>query len=286
MKKRLVKQITVLGLAVVLSSGIAVTAFAEEAASASEETVENELKTIGDAENEEAISFTLTNASGSDIKGIALKKTDGEEFGENLLQKEDIFADGESRILYLDIKGDEKATTEEEKDEEGAEELPEFSLRLTYDDEQQQELHVFPLKESTEFELHRGDNNAWLTYKDEETGEKVSTEEDEKKLTPVEEAPAYQAPVVYVQPVQPAPAADAPAADAPAADAPAADAPAADAPATDAPAADAPATDAPAADAPAAVYETGRTEVPNCDDASHGYYEIQYSDGTTGYEEY
>ncbi len=275
MKKRLVKQIMVLGLAVVLSSGMAVTAFAEET-SVSEETVENELKTIGDAENEEAISLTLTNASGSDIKGIALKKADEEGFSENLLREEDIFADGESRILYLDIKGDEKATTEEEKDDEEAKEYPEFSLRLTYDDEQQQELHVFPLKESTEFELHRGDNNAWLTYKDEETGEEVSTEKDEKELTPVEDAPAYQAPVVYVQPVQPAPAADAPAADAPAADAPA----------TDAPAADAPATDAPAADAPAAVYETGRTEVPNCDDASHGYYEIQYSDGTTGYEEY
>lgn len=29
-----------------------------------------------------------------------------------------------------------------------------------------------------------------------------------------------------------------------------------------------------------------KTKVPNCDDASHGYYEITWSDGSTTYEEY
>ena len=34
------------------------------------------------------------------------------------------------------------------------------------------------------------------------------------------------------------------------------------------------------------VYEVSRTAVPNCADGSHGYYEINYSDGTVAYEEY
>lgn len=38
--------------------------------------------------------------------------------------------------------------------------------------------------------------------------------------------------------------------------------------------------------APTGVYEVSRTPVPNCDDGSHGYYEIQMSDGTMRYEEY
>lgn len=38
--------------------------------------------------------------------------------------------------------------------------------------------------------------------------------------------------------------------------------------------------------APTGVYEVSRTPVPNCADGSHGYYEIQMSDGTMRYEEY
>lgn len=38
--------------------------------------------------------------------------------------------------------------------------------------------------------------------------------------------------------------------------------------------------------APTGVYEISRTPVPNCDDGSHGYYEIQMSDGSMRYEEY
>ena len=33
-------------------------------------------------------------------------------------------------------------------------------------------------------------------------------------------------------------------------------------------------------------YETGRTAVPNCDGSDHGYYVINWSDGSTTYEEY
>ena len=34
------------------------------------------------------------------------------------------------------------------------------------------------------------------------------------------------------------------------------------------------------------VHETGRTAVPNCDGSDHGYYVINWSDGSTTYEEY
>ncbi len=43
---------------------------------------------------------------------------------------------------------------------------------------------------------------------------------------------------------------------------------------------------APAQTAPSGPYEVGRTPYPNCDDGSHGYYEIQMSDGSVRYEEY
>ena len=33
-------------------------------------------------------------------------------------------------------------------------------------------------------------------------------------------------------------------------------------------------------------YEVGRTAVPNCDGSDHGYYVINWSDGSTTYEEY
>lgn len=37
---------------------------------------------------------------------------------------------------------------------------------------------------------------------------------------------------------------------------------------------------------PAAKTVVSKTKVPNCDDESHGYYEITYSDGSVSYEEY
>ena len=46
----------------------------------------------------------------------------------------------------------------------------------------------------------------------------------------------------------------------------------------------------PAQSAPQAVpqekYEVGRQQYDDCDGSGHGYYEITYSDGSVGYEEY
>ncbi len=43
---------------------------------------------------------------------------------------------------------------------------------------------------------------------------------------------------------------------------------------------------APAQTAPSGPYEVSRTPYPNCDDGSHGYYEIVMSDGSVRYQEY
>lgn len=38
--------------------------------------------------------------------------------------------------------------------------------------------------------------------------------------------------------------------------------------------------------APQEKYEVGRQQYDDCDGSGHGYYEITYSDGSVGYEEY
>ena len=42
----------------------------------------------------------------------------------------------------------------------------------------------------------------------------------------------------------------------------------------------------PAQAAPQEKYEVGRQQYDDCDGSGHGYYEITYSDGSVGYEEY
>ena len=91
----------------------------EETPVVEEEKKEPELKAIGQ-EDKEAFKVEVKNATGKNIKGVAIKLTDEDAYPENMLEEGDVFADQESRNLYykaLEKNENEDVTEESETTE-------------------------------------------------------------------------------------------------------------------------------------------------------------------------
>ena len=86
------------------------------------------------------VEIKLENNTGKSITGFAVKKSENSEFGENLLEDEDVYVKGEKRYFYYDYKqenseeetetisADYDGNTEEETDES----VPEYDIQITY----------------------------------------------------------------------------------------------------------------------------------------------------------
>ena len=158
----------------------------EETPVVEEEKKEPELKTIGQ-EDKEAFKVEVKNATGKNIKGVAIKLTDEEAYPENMLEEGDVFADQESRNLYykaLEKNENEDVTEESETTENDGTEDEKvleqgYDVQLTFEDDSTAELHAFPFGDIEKGDLCYADDVAYLTYTSIESKEQIDTKEAE-----------------------------------------------------------------------------------------------------------
>ena len=158
----------------------------EETPVVEEEKKEPELKAIGQ-EDKEAFKVEVKNATGKNIKGVAIKLTDEDAYPENMLEEGDVFADQESRNLYYKAleKNENEDVTEEsettENDGTDDEKVLEqgYDVQLTFEDDSTAELHAFPFGDIEKGDLCYADDVAYLTYTSIESKEQIDTKEAE-----------------------------------------------------------------------------------------------------------
>ena len=158
----------------------------EETPVVEEEKKEPELKAIGQ-EDKEAFNVEVKNATGKNIKGVAIKLTDEDAYPENMLEEGDVFADQESRNLYYKAleKNENEDVTEEfettENDGTDDEKVLEqgYDVQLTFEDDSTAELHAFPFGDIEKGDLCYADDVAYLTYTSIESKEQIDTKEAE-----------------------------------------------------------------------------------------------------------
>ena len=158
----------------------------EETPVVEEEKKEPELKTIGQ-EDKEAFKVEVKNATGKNIKGVAIKLTDEEAYPENMLEEGEVFADQESRNLYykaLEKNENEDVTEESETTENDGTEDEKvleqgYDVQLTFEDDSTAELHAFPFGDIEKGDLCYADDVAYLTYTSIESKEQIDTKEAE-----------------------------------------------------------------------------------------------------------
>ena len=158
----------------------------EETPVVEEEKKEPELKAIGQ-EDKEAFKVEVKNATGKNIKGVAIKLTDEDAYPENMLEEGDVFADQESRNLYykaLEKNENEDVTEESETTENDGTEDEKvleqgYDVQLTFEDDSTSELHAFPFGDIEKGDLCYADDVAYLTYTSIESKEQIDTKEAE-----------------------------------------------------------------------------------------------------------
>ena len=172
----------------------------EETPVVEEEKKEPELKAIGQ-EDKEAFKVEVKNATGKNIKGVAIKLTDEDAYPENMLEEGDVFADQESRNLYYKAleKNENEDVTEEsettENDGTGDEKVLEqgYDVQLTFEDDSTAELHAFPFGDIEKGDLCYADDVAYLTYTSIESKEAELAVKQAAEQKAAEEAAAQAA---------------------------------------------------------------------------------------------
>ena len=167
-----------------------------------DEPVETEaepaLNTIGEPiTGENVLTANLTNETGRDIIGFAMKVSEDTEFGANLMDEGDVFTAGEERILYYDAADAFEAAAAQTGTDPNEPVLePAFDIQLTLKAAEEGGedtvvvLHQFPFGDLTAGELRFEDEVAFVTYVSSATGEELTTKEAELKLKEDEAAAA------------------------------------------------------------------------------------------------
>ena len=147
------------------------------------------------------VEIKLENNTGKSITGFAVKKSENSEFGENLLEDEDVYVKGEKRYFYYDYKqenseeetetisADYDGNTEEETDES----VPEYDIQITYLNGTTAVLHDFPFDDMKEGTLELEDEITYLTYTSIKTKKEVDTKDEERSIRTKEETAAAEA---------------------------------------------------------------------------------------------
>lgn len=155
-----------------------------------EETVEYQV--IGN-ESEDAYKVLLTNSVGQDIKGIAIKTSDKEEYPANMMKTDEVLKDGDTAELYYTPETTEAADIEST---EKAVNIV-YNVQLTFADDSVYELSSFgfdDIKETAELCLE--DEVVFIKYISAATDDEISTKEQEigaKEQKAAEEAAAKAA---------------------------------------------------------------------------------------------
>ena len=147
------------------------------------------------------VEIKLENNTGKSITGFAVKKSENSEFGENLLEDEDVYVKGEKRYFYYDYKqenseeetetisADYDGNTEEETDER----VPEYDIQITYLNGTTAVLHNFPFDDMKEGTLELEDEITYLTYTSIKTKKEIDTKDEERSIRTKEETAAAEA---------------------------------------------------------------------------------------------
>lgn len=151
---------------------------------------EEELPAIG-TESADAIKVKLTNKTGKDITGVAVKNMDSETWSDNLLTDEDAFADKEKRYLYYTPDASEENSTESEEGEILT--YAGYDIQLTFADDTTMTLHALSLEDIKEGEILIAEDVCYVSYESAATGEKMDTKESELEVKKQEEAEAQAA---------------------------------------------------------------------------------------------
>ena len=139
----------------------------EATTEATPEDAEEELPAIGE-ESADAIKVKLTNKTGKEITGVAIRTSADEEFGDNLLADEEAVADKEKRYLYYAPEKDAEETEDAAVD-----------IQLTFADDTSVVLHDVNLEDIKDGELAAEDDICYLSYKSVKTGKTVDTKDAE-----------------------------------------------------------------------------------------------------------
>lgn len=150
------------------------------------EEKEPELKIIGQ-DDKDAFKVEIKNATGKNIKGIAIKQTDEESYPENMLEDGDFFTDQESRTLYYkapeqstEVSGESVEDTAVENEGTQEKDLEQgYDIQLTFEDDSTAELHAFPFGDIEKGEICYEDDVAYLTYTSITSKEELNTKEAE-----------------------------------------------------------------------------------------------------------
>lgn len=172
-----------------------------------------EEKIIGTkAEGTNIVHMELTNDTGKVITGFCVKYTGQEAYGSNMLASGEKFAAGETRTLYYDESEALKSANSEDASDSAPVVNPEYSIRLTFDDQSELELHSVPVNDikTASIMLNTDGSFLFLKYVSLSTGETISTEDAEKAALEASKATPSPDPT---QAATETPAAEAPAAE-------------------------------------------------------------------------
>ena len=122
---------------------------------------EEKLKTIGE-EADNGYSVILTNLTGQDIVSVRVYDSVSDEYSDNHLLEEDVYASLEQRILFYEDK------TEENYDGADDEKVISvgYDIEITLADESMYVLHGFPFGAIEEGSIYVEDDVAFVEYDD------------------------------------------------------------------------------------------------------------------------
>jgi hypothetical protein len=156
-----------------------------------------QLKTIG-KEAEDGFEVYLTNQTGQNITDFEIYDSVSDEYSENLLDTDDVFIDGEERILYY-----EEVSEDTESNQNSDEKLISvgYDIKIVLEDETEYVLHSFPFGEIETGAILVEDEVAYVEYDDYSTKEaELAIKEADEAAAAIDSAPAVSKPVATEAP--------------------------------------------------------------------------------------
>ena len=146
----------------------------QAAADAADTEEKKEFGTIGEKQSETDYQLEIKNATGQDIKAVAIS-IDSEEFTELKLSGEEPFKTDETRILFCTPKTKNADGTDVKNP-------PVYDLKITFADEKtpEQTLHTLPFGDADSAELRFEDPVAYIVFKSKSLNKEIDTLTSEK----------------------------------------------------------------------------------------------------------
>lgn len=146
-----------------------------------EETVQ--LKTLGTAEDGDNVyTVSITNGTGKNITGFAMKYDGQDAYGKNLLSDGDVFEADEERSLSYDMTDALNSVNASSMAEGEATTYPAIYAQLTYEDGSTAELHDLPLVDAQDLTVKCTDVICYVDYTQQSSGNDASTKNEEQGI--------------------------------------------------------------------------------------------------------